>query len=160
MKNKIHPLSDIQSSDVGNSTSIWQYTVILPKAKIGENCNICSHVFIENEVIVGNDVTIKNGVRIFDGASIQDNVFIGPNVIFTNDKYPRSKKEYKLHRINIGKGAAVGAGSILVGPVNIGEFAMMGAGSVVTKDIPSYSLAVGNPAKIVGSVNDKGTKIS
>jgi UDP-2-acetamido-3-amino-2,3-dideoxy-glucuronate N-acetyltransferase len=65
-----------------------------------------------------------------------------------------------MHRINIGKGATIGAELILVGPVNIGEFAMIGAESVVTKDIPSYSLAVGNPAKIVGSVNDKGTKTS
>lgn len=160
MNNNIHPLSDVKSSEVGEGTNVWQFSVILGLAKIGDNCNICSHAFIENDVTVGNNVTIKNGARIFDGATINDGVFIGPNVLFTNDKYPRSKKNYEMHRINIGKGATIGAGSILVGPLNIGKFAMIGAGSVVTKDIPNHSLALGNPAKVVGIVNDNGIKTS
>ena len=86
-----HPLSEVKSSQIGDDTNIWQYCVILDEAKIGKNCNICSHVFIENKVTIGNNVTVKSGVQIWDGISIEDNVFIGPNVSFTNDAFPRSK---------------------------------------------------------------------
>ena len=89
MKNKN---SEIYSKNIGDGTSIWQYVVILEGAKIGKNCNICSHCFIENEVSIGDNVTIKNGVQIWDGIHIGNNVFIGPNVTFTNDKFPKSKK--------------------------------------------------------------------
>ena len=61
---KIHPLADVQSNDIGENTSIWQYVVVLPSAKIGNDCNICSHCFIENDVVIGDRVTIKNGVQI------------------------------------------------------------------------------------------------
>ena len=95
-----HPLSEVKSSQIGDDTNIWQYCVILEEAKIGKNCNICSHVFIENKVIIGNNVTVKSGVQIWDGISIEDNVFIGPNVSFTNDAFPRSKVFLDEYHIN------------------------------------------------------------
>ena len=84
----IHKLADCQSRNIGLGTKIWQFCVILEKAIIGENCNICANVFIENDVIIKDDVTIKCGVQIWDGMRIGNNVFIGPNVTFSNDKYP------------------------------------------------------------------------
>ena len=87
----VHQLADCQSTDIGEQTAVWQFTVILPRAKIGSNCNINSHCFIENDVLVGNNVTIKCGVYLWDGLSIENNVFVGPNATFTNDKLPRSK---------------------------------------------------------------------
>ena len=87
----IHPLSDVQSQNIGAGTRIWQYCVVLPHAIIGNNCNICAQVLIENDVIIGDNVTVKSGVQLWDGLRIEDNVFIGPNVTFTNDKFPRSK---------------------------------------------------------------------
>ena len=69
--NAIHHLSEVQSSDIGKGTTIHQFCVVLINAKIGSNCNICSHVFIENDVVIGNNVTIKNGVKIFDGIHIE-----------------------------------------------------------------------------------------
>ena len=63
-----------------------------PGAAIGEDCNICDHVFIENDVRVGDRVTIKCGVQLWDGVTIDDDVFIGPNATFTNDPFPRSKQ--------------------------------------------------------------------
>ncbi len=89
----IHKSSDIQTRSIGDGSTIWQYCVILPKAKIGKNCNICSHVFIENDVVIDNNVTIKCGVQVWDNTHIYDNVFIGPNVTFTNDIFPRSKNK-------------------------------------------------------------------
>ena len=87
----IHNLSDVQSTNIGDNTKVWQFCVILPNAIIGDNCNICSHCLIENDVVIGNNTTIKSGVQIWDGITIENNVFIGPNVTFTNDKSPRSK---------------------------------------------------------------------
>lgn len=148
----IHPLSDCQTK-VPDSTNIWQFCVVLPKVVIGENCNICSHCFIENDVIIGNNVTIKCGVQIWDGIRVEDNVFIGPNVTFTNDKYPRSKQyPDKFENTIIRKGASLGAGSTVLCGIEIGENAMIGAGSVVTKNIPANELWVGNPARFVKKI--------
>jgi UDP-2-acetamido-3-amino-2,3-dideoxy-glucuronate N-acetyltransferase len=146
----IHALSDVQSSFIGIDTKIWQFCVVLEKAKIGNNCNICAHCFIENDVIIGDNVTIKSGVYVWDGVRINDNVFIGPNVTFTNDKYPRSKQYPTLFQNTIIKnGASIGAGSVILGNIEIGENSMIGAGSIVTKNIPANELWVGAPAKFV-----------
>ena len=132
----IHPLSDVQSKNIGENTNIWQFCVILKNAQIGSNCNICSHVFFENDVKIGNNVTIKNGVQIWDGIEIEDNVFIGPNVTFCNDRYPKSgNKNFKLEKIIIKKGASIGANSTILPGVTIGENAMIAAGSIVTKNV-------------------------
>ena len=110
----IHKLADCQNQNIPDSTNVWQFSVILPEAKIGENCNICSHCFIENEVVIGNNVTIKSGVQIWDGIELEDNVCIGANVSFTNDRYPRAKNpDWKLEKIRICKGASVGAGATI-----------------------------------------------
>ena len=149
----IHKLADCQAM-VPNSTNIWQFCVVLPGARIGYNCNICSHCFIENDVKIGNNVTIKCGVQIWDGIELEDNVMIGANVTFTNDRYPRSgNKDWVLLRTKICKGATVGAGATLLPGITIGEGAMIGAGSVVTKNIPPFELWFGNPAKFVKKIN-------
>ena len=150
----IHKLADCQTQ-VPESTNIWQFCVVLPGAKIGENCNICSHCFIENEAVIGNNVTIKNGVQIWDGITIEDNVQIGANVSFTNDKYPRAKNpDWVLEKTLIKKGASIGAGSTILCGVTIGENAMIGIGSVVTKDVPAGEVWVGNPAHFLKKVED------
>jgi acetyltransferase-like isoleucine patch superfamily enzyme len=143
-----HPLSDVQSSKIGVGTKIWQYVVILKNAEIGENCNICSHCFIENDVVIGNRVTVKCGVQIWDGLRIEDDVFIGPNATFTNDLYPRSKQDFSLLQTTVKKGATVGANATILAGITIGENAMVGAGAVVTRDVPPNVLVVGNPARI------------
>ena len=156
----IHPLADVKALKIGNDTKIWQFSIILAEAVIGENCNINCHVFIENKVLIGDNVTIKSGVQIWDGVSIEDNVFIGPNVTFTNDLFPRSKKfpEEFLKTI-IKKGASIGANATIIAGVEVGENSMIGAGSVVTKNIPANTLWYGNPAKSMGILKIDGTKI-
>jgi len=156
----IHPTADIQSVDIGEGTSIWQYTIVLPRAKIGKNVNICSHCFIENDVWIGNDVTIKSGVQIWDGCYLEDNVFIGPNVTFTNDLFPRSKNEkFELLPTRVLEGATIGANVTILAGVTIGKYAMIGAGSVVTKSIPEYTIWYGNPARLKGNVCKCGSPI-
>jgi acetyltransferase-like isoleucine patch superfamily enzyme len=150
----IHPLSDVHSSSIGIGTRIWQYSVILDGAVIGENCNVCAHTLIESDVIVGNNVTIKSGVYLWDGITIENNVFLGPSVTFTNDKYPRSKvypDEYMRTRIK--EGASLGANATILPGITIGKNSMVGAGAVVTKDVPDNVLVVGNPAKVVKTLD-------
>ncbi len=151
----IHPHAICESQNIGSKTRIWAFVHILPGAVIGSNCNICDFVFVENDVVIGNRVTIKSGVQIWDHIEIQDDVFIGPNVTFTNDRYPRSKHYENLGEITIVKtGASIGANSTILPGVIIGKNSMIGAGSVVTRDVPDYALAFGNPARIQGDVRD------
>lgn len=141
--------------NVPDSTNIWQYCVIFPEAKIGENCNICANVLIENDAVIGNNVTIKCNVQVWDGITLEDNVMVGANVTFTNDMYPRSKnKEWKLLKTKVCKGASIGAGSVILPGLTIGEGAMIGAGSVVTKDVPAGELWMGNPARFYRKIED------
>jgi UDP-2-acetamido-3-amino-2,3-dideoxy-glucuronate N-acetyltransferase len=157
---KIHPLADVQTNKIGKSTMVWQYTVILPGASIGENCNINCHTFIENDVVIGNNVTVKSGVFLWDGLFIEDNVFIGPNATFTNDKFPRSKQYPDgFQKTRLANGSSIGANATILGGVTVGSFAIVGAGSVVTKDVPAHALVVGNPAKQVAWVDETGHKL-
>jgi UDP-2-acetamido-3-amino-2,3-dideoxy-glucuronate N-acetyltransferase len=111
MLKKIHSLSDVQSQNIGDGTSIWQFCVVLPNARIGCNCNICAQVLIENDVVIGDRVTVKSGVQLWDGLRIEDDVFIGPNVTFTNDKFPRSKQyPDSFPQTILRKGASIGGG--------------------------------------------------
>lgn len=156
----IHHLADVQSKSIGDTTHIWQFVIVLPSAQIGENCNINSHCFIENDVIIGDNVTIKCGVYLWDGIRIRNNVFIGPNATFINDNYPRSK-DYpeKFLTTELGEGASIGAGSIILGGVSIGNYSMVGAGSLVTKNIPNNTLWFGNPARQIGFICNCGKKL-
>ena len=139
----IHNLSDVQSENIGENTDVWQFCVVLPGAKIGANCNICSHCFIENDVVIGNNMTIKCGVCLWDGVRIEDDVFIGSNVTFCNDRYPKSRRlpaqkadsDWKLEPVIIKKGASIGANATILPGVTIGENALVAAGAVVTKDV-------------------------
>lgn len=149
----IHEKAEVQTQVIGDKTSVWQYSIILAGAKIGDNCNINAHCFIENNVVIGNNVTVKSGVQLWDGITIEDDVFIGPNVTFTNDRYPRSKVyPESFIRTTVKEKASIGANATILCGITIGENAMVGAGSVVTKDIPAGELWYGNPAKSHGKV--------
>jgi len=157
----IHVLADVQTNSIGPNTSVWQFSIILSGAVIGDNCNINCHTFIENDVRIGNNVTVKSGVYLWDGIEIEDEVFIGPNVTFTNDTRPRSKQyPSKFMPIVIRRKASIGASSTILGGVEVGEFAMIGAGALVTKNVPSRALVVGVPAKVVGWLNEDGSKMN
>ena len=152
----IHPMSDIQSAAIGSGTRLWQFVVVLPKAQIGHDCNICSHCLIENDVVIGDRVTVKSGVQLWDGLRVGDDVFIGPNVTFTNDKYPKSQNtSFKLATTWLEAGASIGGGATLLPGVRIGAGATVGAGSVVTKDVPPGATVMGNPAKIINPTSAK-----
>ena len=143
----IHPLSDVNSKDIGVNTKIWQFCVVCKGAIIGENSNIGAFCFIENNAKVGDNCTIKNGVQIWNGIEIKNNAFIGPNVVFTNDKYPKSRrgesvKKTFLHTV-VEENVVIGAGSIILPGLTIGKNTFIAAGSLVTKNVPENTNVLG-----------------
>ena len=152
-----------ENVNIGNNTKIWHFSHIQSGSQIGKNCSVGQNVNIGNNVIIGNSVKIQNNVSVYEGVELEDFVFCGPSMVFTNIKIPRSEfpqrgsKFYK--KTLVKKSASIGANATIVCGVTIGEYAMIGSGAVVTKDIPSFSLVVGNPAKIIGKVDRKGNQV-
>jgi UDP-2-acetamido-3-amino-2,3-dideoxy-glucuronate N-acetyltransferase len=145
-----HPRALVESQHIGKGTRVWAFAHVLPQAVIGQDCNVCDHVFVENDVIVGDRVTIKCGVQLWDGVRLEDDVFVGPNVTFTNDPAPRSKRHLSEYpQTFVRKGASIGANATILPGITIGQHAMVGAGAVVTRSVPPYAVVVGNPARIV-----------
>lgn len=150
----LHSHALCESSTIGEGTRVWAFTHILPGALIGRDCNLCDHVFIENDVVVGDRVTVKCGVQLWDGITLEDDVFIGPNVTFTNDRFPRSRQYPECFaRTKVKSGASIGANATILPGITIGERAMIGAGAVIVRSVPSNAIVVGNPARIVGYAN-------
>jgi acetyltransferase-like isoleucine patch superfamily enzyme len=158
----IHPTAIVETPHIGDGTRIWAYTHVMRDVSIGSNCNIGEHCFIESGATVGNNVTVKNGNMVWEGVHLEDGVFLGPQVILTNDVYPRSPRlpeaarryadKNWLRPTLIGQGASIGAGAIILAGATIGEFCMVAAGSTVTATVPPHALMVGLPARRRGWV--------
>jgi len=159
---RIHPTADVSpEANIGDGTSIWHHAQVREDVNIGQNCIIGKGVYIDPGVHIGNNVKIQNYVSVYHGVTIDDGVFIGPHVCFTNDLRPRAinpdgslkaADDWILSLTHIRQGAALGANSTIRCGITIGVWAMIGSGSVVTRDVPDYSLAWGNPARLHGFV--------
>lgn len=157
-----HPTCIIeQPCDIGEGTKIWHYAHIMKAAKIGKNCVIGQNVFIGSKSEIGNNVKVQNNVSVYDGIKIEDDVFCGPSMVFTNVINPRShlSRKDEFRSTLVRRGATLGANSTIVCGHTIGEYAFIGAGAVVTKDIPDYALAYGNPAQLKGWICSCGIKL-
>jgi|TARA_B100001964_G_C14245278_1_gene607114 UDP-3-O-[3-hydroxymyristoyl] glucosamine N-acyltransferase len=157
----IDPNSVVDSKAIiGDGTSVWCYAHIREDVNVGKNCNIGNGVYLDKGVKVGNNVSIQNKTLVYRNTIIQDDVFVGPNVVFTNDRNPRSGVIRDLTGISwsIGKGSSIGASSTIMSDINIGKYAMVGANSLVTKDVPNHGLVYGSPAKLMGYVCKCGMK--
>ena len=141
----MHPQALCEAPAVGAAPASGRSHTSCP-ARLGEDCNVCDHVFIENDVVIGDRVTIKSGVQLWDGLRVADDVFIGPNATFSNDKYPRSK-QYQSHvrATHIDRGASIGGGAVILPGIRIGARAMVGAGADRHARRPGAGSCVGQP---------------
>jgi acetyltransferase-like isoleucine patch superfamily enzyme len=154
-----HALVD-EGVTIGARTRVWAFAHVAAGARIGEDCNICDHTFIEGRVRIGNRVTIKCGVYLWDGLVLEDDVFVGPCAAFTNDPRPRSRQhqgEYPTTRLQ--QGCSIGANVTILPGLRIGRWAMAGAGSVVTRNVPNHALVLGNPARLQTWICRCGAKL-
>ena len=160
----VHKSSYIDENvSIGDNTKIWHFSHVQSKSKIGKNCSIGQNVNIGNNVIIGNGVKIQNNVSVYEGVELHDFVFCGPSMVFTNIKFPRSEfpqNDSNLYlKTIVKKSASIGANATIVCGITIGEYALIGSGAVVTKDVPPYSLVVGNPARVICKVDKYGKSI-
>jgi dTDP-4-amino-4,6-dideoxygalactose transaminase/acetyltransferase-like isoleucine patch superfamily enzyme len=149
----VHPQAIVDDAEIGQRTRIWAFAHIMSGAKVGADCNIAEHAFIEGGASLGNNVTVKNGVAVWMGVFVEDDAFLGPSCIFTNDMNPRSyikKGPDGLLETHVRRGATIGAGAVIVCGHEIGRWAFVGAGAVVVRDVPDFALVVGNPARQIG----------
>lgn len=146
---------------IGKGTKIWHFSHLMSNCTLGENCNLGQNVVVSPQVVLGRNVKVQNNVSIYTGVTCDDDVFLGPSMVFTNVINPRSavnrKNEYA--KTHVGKGASIGANATIVCGHNIGEYAFIGAGAVVTKNVPPYSLWIGNPAKQAGWISEYGHRL-
>ncbi len=147
-----HPQAIVESTEIGPGTRIWAFTHVMPGASIGCDCNIGEQCYVESGAVVGDSVVIKNGVALWNGVWLGNFVFVGPNAVFTNDLVPRAKVYRHAIPTRVEEGASIGANVTVRCGIEIGRWAMIGAGSVVTRSVPEFALAVGNPARVRGYV--------
>ena len=150
-------------NNIGKDSKIWHFSHVMDGSTIGEKCTLGQNCFVGENVKIGNNVKIQNNVSIYEGVELEDYVFCGPSMVFTNIKIPRSEfpqrgSNYYLKTL-VKKSASIGANATIICGVTIGEYALIGSGSVVTKDVPPYTLVVGNPARVICRVDKKGNRI-
>jgi len=151
-----------EGAKIGEGTRVWANANILDGSIIGEHCNICDGCYVEKGAIIGNHVTLKNGVAVFDGVTLENDVFVGAGVAFINDRNPRSNRKdaWVLEKTLVQRGASIGANATVMCGVTIGPYAVIGAGCVVVKNVPGYTIVVGNPARWAGYACCCGRKLS
>ena len=162
-KFKAHETAVIDDGcEIGEGTSIWHFSHIMPNSIIGNNCNIGQNVVISPDVVLGNNVKVQNNVSIYTGVICEDDVFLGPSMVFTNVINPRSAVNRKNQYLKtvVKKGASIGANATIVCGNDIGEFSFIGAGAVVVKEVLPYALVVGNPSKQIGWISEYGHRLN
>ena len=158
----IHDTSFVDDNvTIGQGTKIWHFSHILQDCNIGKDCSLGQNVVVGPRVTIGNKVKIQNNVSVYEGVTLEDGVFCGPSCVFTNVHNPRAeiirKNEYK--KTLIRRGVTFGANCTIICGVTIGSFAFIGAGALISKNVPSYALMVGVPAKQIGWMSEYGEKL-
>ena len=161
---RIHPTAILEPGVViGPGSAVWDNVHIRHDTTLGDECIVGEKTHIAYGVRIGHRVKINSFVYICNAVTIEDGVMISAGTIFTNDRFPRATtpdlkhlrpSEPDDHTLPtlIKEGATIGAGCIIGNDLRIGRFAMIGMGSVVTKSVPDFHLAIGNPARSVGVV--------
>jgi UDP-2-acetamido-3-amino-2,3-dideoxy-glucuronate N-acetyltransferase len=152
---QIHPSATIDpSTHVGGGTKIWRNVHVMDNVMIGTDCTVGEGVHIGPDCSIGHGCKIQNGAQLFSAVNLDEKVFVGPHVVFCNVKTPRAfiPRMHEAGTTTVEAGASIGANATILPGITIGAYAMIGAGATVTKDVPEYTIVVGNPAKPLGYV--------
>ena len=159
----VHPSACVdEGAIVGSGSKVWHYSHIMKGAHVGAHCVLGQNVNVDGSVKIGNGVKIQNNVSVYSGTTIEDEVFLGPSCVLTNVTNPRAQvNRHSLYeKTLIRRGATIGANATVVCGVTIGRYAFIGAATLVTKNVPDYSLIVGNPGRQIGWMSRHGHRLS
>lgn len=141
-KSNIEDYLTIADCEIGKRVKIME-PVNIYGCKIGDGSFIGPFVEIQKGVNIGENTRISSHTFICEGVTIGNGVFIAHGVMFVNDKFIDNNK---MRKIIIEDEVRIGSGAVIL-PVKIGKGAVIGAGSIVTKDIPENAVVSGNPAE-------------
>ncbi len=145
---------------LGNNVKIYAF-VNLYGCEIGDDSRIGTFVEIQKGACIGRRVKVSSHTFICEGVTIEDEVFIGHGVMFINDKYPRAtnssgslqtEADWQCITTLVRQGASIGSNATILCGITIGKGAIVGAGSVVTRDVPDWTVVAGNPARIIRKI--------
>lgn len=159
---RVHPTAEVHpAAIIGDGASVWHQAQVREGAVVGPGTILGKGAYIGEHVSLGANCKVQNYSCVYPGATLEDGVFVGPEVVFTNDKYPRainadgslkSEADWELGKTLVKFGAAIGSRSVIVTGITIGRWALVAAGAVVTKDVLDHSLVAGVPARHAGWV--------
>jgi acetyltransferase-like isoleucine patch superfamily enzyme len=142
-------------TSIGKGLETGHNVVIRERNIIGDNFRIWTNSIVDYGCNIGSNVRLHNNIYVAQFTTIEDDVFLGPGVVLTNDIHPGCPESKKcMMGPIIKKGAQIGANACILPRVIIGECSVIGAGSVVTHDIPAWSVAYGNPAQVMGRIDE------
>lgn len=142
-------------SMIGSHLETGHHVVIREENRVGDHVSIWSNTVLDYACTIGNRVRIHSSVYVAQHTVMEDDVFVAPGVTLANDRYPISRS---LEGPVLRRGARIGVNATLLPGVDVGANALVGAGAVVTKDVPEGVVVVGNPARIIGSVDSLPTR--
>jgi acetyltransferase-like isoleucine patch superfamily enzyme len=140
---RLSPFVNLYGCQIGDESRLGAFVEVQRDATIGRRCKISSHTFI------------------CSGVTIEDEVFVGHGVVFINDRTPRAtaangapqtEADWRMEATVVHRGASIGSGCVILCGVQIGARAMVGAGAVVTRDVPEGAVVVGNPARVLRTI--------
>ncbi|MDZ7729172.1 MAG: acyltransferase [Dehalococcoidia bacterium] len=165
----VHSTADVSDgATLGEDVRIWHQVQVREGATVGDGCIIGKGVYVGAGVNVGANCKVQNYSCLYEGLTLEDGVFVGPHVVFTNDRFPRAinpdgsikaESDWDLGRTTVRHGASVGSRAVILAGVTIGRWALVGMGAVVTRDVPDYALVLGNPARVVGRVDEYARRV-
>ena len=159
----VHPTAVIDDGvHLGRGVKVWHFCHVSTGATIGDRCKLGQNVYLAEGVTLGTNVKVQNNVSLYAGVTCGDDVFLGPSVVFTNVRNPRSAIDRRgaYAKTRVHDGATIGANATIVCGNDIGTYGFVGAGAVVTRDVPSFGLVVGNPARLIGYVGRAGEPLT